>query len=401
MAPDPAPRDASANGTSAGNLLQLIQSEGTVTRGELVRRTGLARSTITQRVDALIELGLVEAVGESASTGGRPPKAFAFNPKHGVVCAADLGATHSQLAIADLAGTLLAKRTQEIDIALGPEHFVGWLTESFTDLLGESGYTRDAIRGVGVGLPGPVEFATGRPVNPPIMPGWNDFPAADRLRETLGAPALVDNDVNIMALGEHWASWPDEGEILYIKVGTGIGCGVISGGQVHRGHQGAAGDIGHIQVVGHDDVLCDCGNRGCLEAIAGGRAMAKVLREAGFNAETSLDVVELCRQGEPAAVQLIRQAGRLLGEVLAAAVNLLNPGVIVIGGDVANADDHLIAGVRERVYQRSTPLATKQLRILRSELGEDAGITGAVVMSLQHVLAPPIVDQTLAAAGAR
>jgi predicted NBD/HSP70 family sugar kinase len=377
-------------------LLQLIREKETITRSELVSLTGLARSTVSQRIDALVDRGLIKAVENGASTGGRPSKAYAFDAGAGVIYAADLGATHSQLAITDLSGSIISKHTEMVDIGLGPEHFLDWLSRRFEELPEANGGGRGDIRAIGVGLPGPVEFATGTPVNPPIMPGWDGFPAGERLREAFGAPALVDNDVNIMALGEHWSKWSDEDELLLIKVGTGIGCGIISAGNIHRGKQGAAGDIGHVQVPGFD-VLCHCGNRGCLEAIAGGGAMAANLREQGFNAENSRDVVELAKAGEPAAVQLIRQAGRVLGEVLASAVNLLNPGVILIGGDVALADHHLLAGVREGVYQRSTPLATRNLRILRSELGQDAGIIGAAVLALESVLSAGSVDQAIAA----
>lgn len=387
-----------ANPSSAGALFQLIRSGQARTRADLVALTGLARSTVTQRVGTLIELGLVDTVGDGASTGGRPPKAIAFDVRSGVVCTADLGVTHSQLAVCDLAGTVIARDRAQLDIAVGPEKMITWMVERFDHMLGEQDLDRRAVRGVGIGVPGPVEFATGRPVKPPIMPGWDDFPLADRVAAEYSGPVLVDNDVNIMALGEHWMHWPQERELMFIKAGTGVGCGIVTGGRLLRGHEGAAGDIGHIHLSGFDDVLCHCGNSGCLEAVAGGWAMADELRRAGFEAETSADVVALTLAGEPAAVQLVRRAGRLLGEVLAAAVNLLNPGVIVLGGDLAETDHHLMAGLREGVYQRSTPLATRDLRILPSNLGQDVGVVGAAVMVLEHVLSPASIDASVRAA---
>ena len=252
------------------------------------------------------------------------------------------------------------------------------------------------MRGIGVGIPGPVEFATGTPVAPPIMPGWDGYGVATRLRERYDATVLVDNDVNIMALGEYWSRWRDTAHLLFVKVGTGIGCGVITDGRIHRGAQGAAGDIGHIHVPDHDDVICRCGNLGCLEAIAGGGAMATKLTELGITAENSRDVVRHVRDGRPEAMRLVRQAGRELGGVLASAVNFFNPAVIVIGGDIAHADEHLLAGVREVVYRRSTALATRSIRIARSTLDDRAGVIGAAVMVIEAVLAPDAVDQAIA-----
>ncbi|HEY8547978.1 MAG TPA: ROK family protein, partial [Acidimicrobiales bacterium] len=183
----------------------------------------------------------------------------------------------------------------------------------------------------------------------------------------------------------------------FVKIGTGIGSGIVARGQVHRGADGAAGDIGHIHVPDHDDIVCRCGNRGCLEAFAGGGAMAARLREAGLDTRTGRDVVDRVRAGHPEAVRLIREAGRTIGGVLATCVNMLNPRVIVIGGDVARADEPLLAGIREVVYRRSLPLATGQLRIVRSRLDDGAGVVGAAVMVLESVLAPDAVDARLAA----
>ena len=383
----------------AGVLLRLIRDGQASTRAELVTLTGLARSTVAQRMEALLSQRLVVPAGGSVSTGGRPPQMFAFNREAGVVLAADLGATHSRLAVTDLGGDVLTEGAEDIAIAEGPEAVLGWLETKLDALLEEVGRSHADVRGVGVGVPGPVEFATGTPVAPPIMPGWDGYRVADRLADHFGAPTLVDNDVNIMALGEHWKAWRAYDHLLYVKVGTGIGCGIITDGRIHRGAQGAAGDIGHIHVPGNEEI-CRCGNRGCLEAVAGGGALAARLRAEGIAAENSRDVVRHVRDGRPEAMQLVRQAGRELGEVLAASVNFFNPGVIVIGGDIAHADEHLLAGVREVVYQRAVPLGTRSLRIVRSALDDRAGVIGAAVMVIEHVLAPEAIDRMLANAAA-
>jgi predicted NBD/HSP70 family sugar kinase len=390
-------RSTGAAGAGAGAILQLVRSGQATTRADLAALTGLARSTVAQRVDALLARELLVPRGDSPSTGGRPPTVLAFNESAGVVLCGDLGATHSRVAVTDLGGTVLAQVRQEIAIAEGPAVVLDWLETAFDGLLDDIGSGPRAVRGVGVGLPGPVEFATGRPVNPPIMPGWDRYPVGQRLADRYGVPALVDNDVNIMAVGEHWSTWRDEAFLLFVKMGTGIGSGIVAGGHVHRGADGAAGDIGHIHVPDHDDIVCRCGNRGCLEAFAGGGAMAARLRDEGLDTHTSLDVVDRVRAGNPVATQLIREAGRTLGGVLATCVNMLNPAVIVIGGDLARADEPLLAGVREVVYRRSLPLATGHLRIVGSRLDDGAGVVGAAVMVIERILAPDAVDAALSA----
>jgi predicted NBD/HSP70 family sugar kinase len=387
-----------ASGSSAGALLHLIREEVAVTRADLARVTGLARSTVAQRVDALLANGLVRDTGGSVSTGGRPPAVLAFNRDAGVVLVADLGATHARVAVSDLAGTPLAEGAADLDIALGPERVLEWVHDWFTRLLREAGRSEADVRGIGIGVPGPVEFETGHPVNPPIMPGWDDFPIPEWFDGRYRAPVLVDNDVNIMARGEHRVHWRETEHLLLIKVGTGIGCGIVADGHIHRGARGAAGDIGHIRATSSEDVVCRCGNIGCLEAVAGGQALAERLAAQGADASRSRDVVRLVRSGHPGAIRMVRDAGRTLGEVLAGTVNFFNPAVIVIGGDIAEAHEQLLAGVREGIFSRSLPLATRDLRIVPSRLGDRAGVIGAATMVIEHVLSPAAVDRSLEAA---
>ncbi len=364
-----------------------------------MRETGLARSTVSQRVDALLEANLIYEDGDAESTGGRPAGRFAFNDNAGVVLAADIGATHSRVGVSDLGARMRAEVALDLDVADGPERVLGVINEQFRTMLDELGIRDGEVRGIGIGIPGPVEFASGKPVAPPIMPGWDGFAIPQWFAEHFpGAPVLVDNDVNIMALGEHWAHWRDVEHLMYVKVGTGIGSGIVAGRRIHRGADGAAGDIGHIVVTDHPDVVCRCGNTGCLEAAAGGRALAQQLAAEGFATTTSRDVVQLVREGNPEAIRVTREAGRMLGEVLASCVNFFNPKVIVVGGDLSEAQEHLLAGVREVVFQRSLPLATRDLRIAASRLSDHAGVTGAAIMVVEHVLAPPTVDQALRAA---
>jgi len=384
--------------STAGELLSLIRDGAAVTRADLARHTGLARSTVAQRVEALLASDLILEAGGSESTGGRPPTVLAFNHQAGVVLVADLGATHARVAISDLAGTPLAEHAGDLDIGLGPDEVLTWLSARFDELLKESAKTAVDVRGIGIGIPGPVEFATGRPVNPPIMPGWDGFDIPGWFASDYSAPVLVDNDVNIMARGEHWVHWRDTAHLLLVKVGTGIGCGIVAEGQIHRGARGAAGDIGHIRATASEDVVCRCGNIGCLEAVAGGRALATRLAESGAEASNSRDVVRLVREGNADALRMVRDAGRTLGEVLAGTVNFFNPAVIVVGGDIAEAHAELLAGVREGIFSRSLPLATRDLRIVPCRLGDRAGVTGAAITAIEHVLSPAAVDRGLQAA---
>jgi predicted NBD/HSP70 family sugar kinase len=391
--------DGPGNLSRAGDLFQLLRDGKARTRAELALTTGLARSTVAARIDALISSGLVGPAGEASSSGGRPPSRFAFNPAARVVLAVDVGATHVNIAVTDLGGKILTERRLVQDVADGPEAVLRRVVEEGKSSLAETGRTPGDLAGIGIGLPGPVEHATGMPVKPPIMPGWDGFDVVRYVQRSLPVPVLVDNDVNIMALGERTAYWPEHDNFLFIKVATGIGAGIISSGELQRGANGTAGDLGHVRVPRGDDVLCRCGNYGCLEALASGPAVAQSLSLHGFQAKKGGDVLRLVAGGNLQAIQALRQAGRDVGDVLATVVNLLNPSVIVIGGSLGQAGEHLMAGVREVVYRRSLPLATTHLRIGLSMAGDQAAILGASQMVTQHVLSPAVIEATLQAAG--
>ena len=380
----------------AGGLFQLHRDGRPRTRADLVRSTGLSRPTVADRIDQLLGLGLIAEVDGAASTGGRPSSRFAFNPRARVVIAADFGASHSRIAVTNLAGELLADTSSTREIAEGPRSAIDWLRSTALELLERAGRGVDEVVGIGIGLPGPVEFSTGRPINPPIMPGWDRFDVPGALRESFDSPVFVDNDVNIMALGERTTAWPETTDLIFVKVSTGIGAGIISGGSLRRGSHGAAGDIGHVALPRAAEVPCACGNRGCLEAVASGRAIARSLSAAGVPAATPSDVVELVKSGDVHAVQAVRQAGRDLGEVLTTCVSLMNPSLILIGGTMAQAAEHLVAGVREVVYARSIPLSTEHLMIAPSRSAGDAAVLGAAHLAIDSALSPERIAAALA-----
>lgn len=391
----------STNGVpGAGELFQYLRDGKPRTRSELAQITGLSRSTIAARVEALLDLELIGTVGAAVSSGGRPPSNFAFAPTSRTVLAADLGAAHAILALTDLAGNIIDHLRADVDITSGPETVLAWVVESFTELLKRNARGLETLSGIAIGVPGPVEHSTGRPTKPPIMPGWNDFDIPGTIQQHFPVPVLVDNDVNIMALGEKTLSWPDTENLIFVKVATGVGVGIISGGQLQRGAQGSAGDLGHVQVPGGEPKPCSCGNTGCLEALAGGAAVAKNLSAQGYQVQTASDVSKLAEANNTAAIGVLRQAGRDIGAVLAMCVNLLNPSVIILGGRLARAGEHIIAGVREVVYYRSTPLATQHLVIGGSTAMDMAGVRGASMLVISHILSAQAVDDLVNARAA-
>ncbi|MFI7275011.1 ROK family transcriptional regulator [Streptomyces sp. NPDC049879] len=378
---------------SPGRVLALVARGAAETRADIARLTGLARSTVSQRVDLLIEHGFLDEAPDVGASGRRLPRRLRLRTRDQLVVGIGLGATHCRVALLDVGGQEVVSREEPLLISDGPEAVLEATVRTARALLAESGRSAASVRAVGAGVPGPVEFATGRPVDPPIMPGWHLFPIPQYLAERLGASALVDNDVNVMALAErHWVL-PDVQHLLFVKVGTGIGSGVLAGGRLHRGAQGSAGDIGHIR-VGADDAPCRCGNTGCLEAFAGGAALARRLTASGVPAATAADVARLVAAGDRTAVPMVREAGRRIGNVLSSLITFFNPEAIVFGGALSSAHE-LLAGVREAVYERSHPLATQYLRIAASGTRENAVARGAGLLAIDHALSPCQVDGLL------
>jgi predicted NBD/HSP70 family sugar kinase len=381
---------------SAGALLRHVRTGRARSRAELVALTGASRNTISARVDQLIAANFLEEGGRGWSTGGRPPTLLHFNSRAGCVLAVDLGVTSVDVAVTDLSAQILATVGHPIDIADGPGVVLAEVDRLAQQVLAEAGLTPGDVCAVGVGVPGPVEFSTGRPSHPPIMPGWHDYPIPSAFGR-YECPVYVDNDVNVMALGEIGIGGSVQ-DVLVVKVGTGIGCGVIVDGRVYRGAQGSAGDIGHIYVAPADGrtVVCRCGNENCLEAIAGGGALLRDAIAAGLPVRTTREVVERAAQGDGPSLELVRNAGRTIGTVLAALVNFFNPHRIVMTGGVAQAGAPLLAGIREAVYRRSMPLAARALEITVSDAPDLSGRVGAALMAIEEFFDEDSIYETLA-----
>lgn len=383
------------------SVLDAVRSSSATTRPEIARLTGLGRNVVSDRTGQLVAAGLLAEGELGRSTGGRAPRELRFRSEAGVVLVAELGATSIDVAASDLAGNLSHCHEEPADVTNGPEVVLSRVADLFDEILAQMPPGTN-VWGVGLGLPGPVEFETGTPVSPPIMPGWDRYDVRGFFGSRFQVAVWVDNDVNVMALGElRGGTAAGPREFIFVKVGTGIGAGLVSRGELHRGAQGCAGDIGHA-AVGASDVLCRCGQRGCLEALAGGYALGRDglgLARAGtstlltraladgreISAET---VIWAAQHGDPAARELVAASARLLGESLARMVNFFNPSLILIGGGVASAGDMYLAEVRQSVIARSLPLATRSLQISRSPLGDRVGLRGAAFMVVDELLSP-------------
>ncbi|GGS96147.1 ROK family transcriptional regulator [Nonomuraea spiralis] len=376
---------------TAGQVLQLIRDGSCRTRKDLIEFTGLSRSTVTDRVDRLIAAGYLHESGVGASGGGRPPSVLDVDATRRLMLVADLGATHARVALTDLAARPITEERAEMRIDRGPEAVLTWVREAFLRPLDKAGRPADEVCGIGLDLPGSVDHTNGRVIRSFLMPGWDDHPIREAFAPAYDVPILVENDANAMALGEWWSSWRGTDSLILVKVSTGIGTGIVLDGQIYRGVEEAAGNIGHVRIRESDDRVCTCGSRGCVASLASGHAVA-----ADLGQESSRDVVRLVQAGDPAAVARTQEAGRTLGVVLATAVSLLNPGVLVLAGDMARTREHYLTGIREIVYRRSLPYTTRNLEIVTGGLGDRAGIVGMAVIVMEHVLSPDAVDGALA-----
>ncbi|WSC96897.1 ROK family transcriptional regulator [Streptomyces sp. NBC_01754] len=380
-----------------GRILELITTGQARTRSGIARLTGLSRSTVSQRLDSLFEADLVREGDVSASSRGRPSRSIHLNSAAGAVIAVDIGESRTRVAVTDLHANVLADCVEPLAVGDGPRVLLDRVTATVREVIEEAGVGNKPVAGIGFGLPAPVDYEAGRVLGWSIMSGWDNYDIRGHLHETWQVPILIDNDVNLLTLAEHRRFWSDRQNLLYIKAGTGVGSGMVVGGHVHRGAQGAAGDIGHAHINGFGDPQCRCGNQGCLESLVGGWALARDLRDGREgDADDARFVVDRVRHGDSRAIAALRRAGRVLGESVAHATSLLNPDVIVLGGMLGSTGDHLMAGVREVVYQRSLPLATRQLQIAPTGYKSYAGITGAALLVRDHVLSPAVLDAALA-----
>jgi glucokinase-like ROK family protein len=383
-------------------VLDMIRSQGATTRAQVVSGSGLGRKIVAQRVSELIDSGLVGEGDLAPSTGGRAARKLTFRGDAGHLLVAELGNTSISVGLAGLDGRLLAKIEEPAEISIGPEPILDRVDELFDQLL----RARDAeekrpLWGIGLGVLGPVDSETGAPLELALRPGWGGYPVRKRLVDRFDVPVWVENEVNLMALGE-FRDGVGRGvdDLVYVKIGSGIGAGLILDGHLRRGAQGSAGQIGHIRVVRKAPASCWCGGSGCLSVVAGGMGLASAALEAARSGESPLlatwlaergdldarDVAEAAARSDPTCIAMLTRAGHLVGRALTATINVTNPSLVVVGGGVANSGDLLLAAIREEVYRTAFPSSTRDLRILFSPLSDTAGLVGAAFMVMDELL---------------
>ncbi|NPD06971.1 ROK family transcriptional regulator [Nocardioides sp. zg-1308] len=376
-----------------GDILELIRHRE-MTRGDVLEATGMSRMTLTQRLDALFGAGLIIEGSTTGATGGRRRRSLAFNTAQSHVLVASIETTHARIAVADLGGTVLDEVSLDVAVADGPSHVLDRIATGMTELMAALGVARSALCGIGLSLPGPVDPETGRPSQPPILPGWDAYPISEHLQSALpGVPVLTANDADAAAMGEYAAGHAGARSLLLVKVSTGIGTGIVIDGRSYTGVDGGAGDIGHVRVSPGSDIRCQCGMHGCLAAVASGRAVAAELTARGVPAASGREVRALLQSGDAEAATLTQEAGRRIGEVMATVVCLINPEVVLIGGALASAP--LLAGMRETLYRLALPRATRHMALQLGALDEEAAVVGLTRLVVDQEFAPAAINSRL------
>lgn len=385
---------------SEKELIDLARMYGEFTKADLVKTTDYSRTKISNSIDSLLDKKIIVANKATQYSGGRRSKTFSLNGKLGFVAGVDIGATSIDLCIADFSCKLIVRYAEPANVKDGPIKILGRVCSLLENMLKENNLSPEKMSGIGIGVPGPVDFSVGALVSPPIMPGWDCYPIIQTMQQWFAsANVVVDNDVNLMALGEmNQGAGKGADNLIFVKIGTGIGAGIICEGKIYRGSSGCAGDIGHID-VNQSGSICHCGNQGCLESVAAGPAIAERSLMAAQAGKSPLllkqyemngilraeDIGDAAREGDALAMEVIRESGQFIGEVLAGLVNFYNPEMIVIGGGVSNLGNLLLSSIRQTILRRSLPLATRDLYIVFSEIGPDAGVIGAVNLAMDYM----------------
>ena len=379
-------------------LLSTLRRHGRASRADLARLTGLSRSTVSTLIADLQASGMVtehEARDTRTAQQGRPPTLLTLDGSAGLVLGIDFGHERVHVAIADLSRTILAERVHELDVDRSAEKALALAVRLTDDVVEAADVERDRIVGAGVGLSGPIDVAAGEVHAGKILPGWAGVRPADELSARLSLHVHLDNDANLGALAEvTLGAGIGARDAIYIMVSGGVGAGLILGGELYRGAGGTAGELGHV-LVDEAGPICRCGNRGCLEMMAGGRAIIELLRPSHGDALTLDDVIALVAEGDSGARRAIADAGRVLGRSVAAIVNAFNPELVIVGGELSAADEILLDPLRDAVHRYAIPSAAQQVRITRGVLGERAEVLGALELAArQSDVAAPATSTT-------
>jgi predicted NBD/HSP70 family sugar kinase/DNA-binding XRE family transcriptional regulator len=356
-------------------LLQLLRSQGAMTQAQLARASGLSPATVSSIARELRDEGWLEAVG----TGGKR-SALSLSRAAGVAVGIDFDHSHVRVAIADLAHSILAEASEPLDVDHEAEEGIGLAGKMVRELLHDVGVSHERVTGVGMGLPGPLRRDTGEIGDSAILPGWIGAKPEEMMSEELGLPVRVENDANLGALAElGWGAGYGAQDLIFVSVRSGIGAALVIDGRLYRGAGGTAGELGHTLFRENGEV-CRCGNRGCLETVAATGALVDLLRRSHGEDLTTEAMLEAARSGDLGCRRVIHDAGRALGQVVATLLNVLNPELLVVGGDLAGAGNLLLDGVRESIGRAALPEAARRAKIVAGVLGDRAQVLGALAL---------------------
>lgn len=372
---------------SSQRIVDALRAEPEVTRASLAERTGLSRATVSALVRDLERDGLVEVAIGSAENGrtGRRPEVVRLTRRAGAVLGVDFGHAHVRVGISDLAGRILAAETERVDVDRGMEEALDAARRLTDAVAQQAGVDRSELLACGAGVPGPVDRITGRIGSTSLLPGWSGTTLSTVLESRLGIPVAIDNDANLGALGEQ-AAGAARGidDVIYVKISSGVGAGIISGGRLLQGNSGIAGEVGHIAVV-PNGVPCRCGGRGCLETIASAPAVRRQLLQTTGEDLPGDDLLRAMTSGDPRVTRLLADAGRGLGRVLANACHLLDPAMIVLGGDPAFATEPVLSGLREELDRHRLPGTGADVRVVPAQLGSRGQVVGALRLAARSL----------------
>ncbi|MFF9915234.1 ROK family protein [Streptomyces sp. NPDC013457] len=374
-------------------VVRAVRMAGSLTQAEIARSTGLSAATVSNIVRELKDGGTVEVTPTSA--GGRRARSVSLSGDAGIVIGVDFGHTHLRVAVGNLAHQVLAEESEPLDVDASAAEGFDRAERLVMRLIEATGISRDKVVGVGLGVPGPIDVSSGTLGSTSILPGWSGINPAEELSGRLGVPVYVDNDANLGALGELvWGSGRGVKDLAYIKVASGVGAGLVIDGRVYRGPGGTAGEIGHI-TLDESGPVCRCGNRGCLETFTAARYVLPLL-QPGHGPDLTMErVVQLAREGDPGCRRVIADVGRHIGSGIANLCNLLNPSRVVLGGDLAEAGELVLAPIRDSVSRYAIPSAARQLSLAPGALGGRAEVLGALALALSEMGDSTLLESAL------
>lgn len=369
-------------------VLEVLRRHGTTSRPEIVRQTGLSTTTVSELVRVLLQEGVVVELAErpdAITRSGRPAVLLTFNPAGGGAIGVHLAHDHVRVGLADLAGDVIAETSTELDVDHEPTAALAYTGAAALDLIGQAGLKPGSILGLGVAVSAPTSSAANVVAAGPILPDWRGIDVASDLKRRTGLRVEVGNDANLGAIAERrFGAAQNTDHFLYVMLSDGVGAGLVLDGRLYEGFTGRAGELGHVTVM-PNGYICRCGNRGCLETVAGARALTQALSLTRAARATLPDVIALARDGDPGARRVMADAGRAIAGALAPICTVLDPALVIIGGETSEAGAALLDAVRDGLANAMTPLRKDPVRVAAGALGERAQVLGAATLVTQRM----------------